>query len=59
MTKRIKLLGHSIHREPAGVLCKDPVWVFQYGCWIHIHESLFGMLREAITEYKHDRHLAF
>ena len=58
MSKGIKLLGHSIHREPAGFLCKDPVWVLQYGCWLHIDVSLIGLLLEAFSEYKHDRHLA-
>jgi len=61
MTDRrgLRLFGYTLHKEQAGVISEAPVWVLQYGCWIHVHESLFSTLREAITEHKHDRHLAF
>ena len=36
----------------------EPVWVCFYGIHMHINHSLFGLIKEIITEYENDKHLA-
>jgi len=53
----VSLLGHALHREPAGSLVAVPCWVLQYDAHIHFHTSLPGLLWEWLRERGHDRHL--
>ena len=46
----------SLHREDGGVISKEPCWVLFYGCWGH-YGSIPEILREVLTEFKHDKHL--
>jgi hypothetical protein len=46
-----------IRREKAGVISKKPVWVCSYSCYMHINETLLGLLWSVITEYKDDEYL--
>jgi hypothetical protein len=53
----LSLLGHTLHREPAGSISHASCWVLQYGAHLHIHSSLPGLLWEWLRERGHDRHL--
>ena len=53
----LSILGHSLHRERAGVISPGPCWVLQYGCHIQFDESLWSLLKEFMAERGHDRHL--
>jgi hypothetical protein len=54
----IKTKRFRLYREKAGVISKNRVWVFidEYG-YLYIHDSLFQLLIEVITEWKDDKHL--
>jgi hypothetical protein len=32
-------------------------WLGMYGCWLHIDDTLLGLIWQMITEFKHDRHM--
>lgn len=49
----------TVWRERAGVVSPSSAWCCSYdGCYLHLNSSLFGLIREVIMEFRHDRHLA-
>jgi hypothetical protein len=49
-----------IWRERPGVVSPGPCWCCAYDGvpgYLHLHESLFRLLWQVITEFRHDRHL--
>lgn len=44
----------KIFREKANVISDKPVWICQYSGYLHINESLLGLIWSVITEYKDD-----
>lgn len=50
-------LGARLYREKAGVISARPVWVFTYDHYTHINPSVFGLVREVVSECSDDKHL--
>lgn len=48
----------AICKEFPGMISVNPCWVCTYDWYLHVEDSLFGLLWNVFTEYKHDRHLA-
>jgi hypothetical protein len=57
MNKKIKIFGYSFWKEKADVISESMTWCCSYGCYLHVHESLWGLLREVVREHRHDRHM--
>lgn len=50
----------KIWKERAGVISPGPAWCASYGGvpgWLHIHDTLPGLIWEVISQFKSDRHL--
>ena len=49
----------KLYREKAGVISERKIWVLidSHG-YLYCQESIFRLIKEIITEWKHDRHLA-
>ena len=46
-----------LHRTKAGLISKDPVWVWGRNGYLYIHETLPGLLWQIISEWEDDKHL--
>lgn len=53
----MKFLGFKIWKEKGGVVSKRSSWCISYGSYLHICPTLLGVLWQAFSEYKHERHL--
>ncbi len=48
----------KIFREKAGVISEKAIWIlYLHGCYMYGHETLWGLFKLLITEWKHDKHL--
>lgn len=57
MKRKLKIFGHTLWKERPDVISKVPVWCCSYSCYLHVHESLWDLLREVVREHRHDRHM--
>jgi hypothetical protein len=48
----------TIFKEKPGVISPESCWVILGGGYMYIDDTLLGVLWLALTEWKHDRHLA-
>jgi hypothetical protein len=55
--KSFRLFKHTLWKERPGVVSAGSAWCCAYGCYLHIHESLWSLLKEVVCEYRHDRHM--
>jgi hypothetical protein len=53
----VGMFGISIWREDQDIICPSYCWVASYGCWMHVTDSLIGLLWSLLREWKSDRHL--
>lgn len=47
----------KIWRSKPGEIGPDRHWCATYSCYLHIEDSLFGLLWNLVTEWEDDRHL--
>jgi len=47
----------KLFREKAGVISRKACWVIVDKGWLYASNTMFGLLRTYIMEYKNDRHL--
>jgi len=49
----------KIFQEKPGIISKEKCWVaILNGTWLYTSDTLFGLIRQLITEWKHDKHLS-
>lgn len=51
-------LGFLLMREPPGILSESSCWVLSdsHG-YLYLHDRLLGLVRQVVTEWRHDRHM--
>jgi hypothetical protein len=63
---RFRLGNVNIWREKPGIVSTGPTWCASYGgtmehpspCYLHIHDTFWGLLIELLFDHHNDRHLA-
>jgi hypothetical protein len=58
-TVTIRIGNYLLFKEKAGVISLSDIYVFYdfNGAWLYTHESLWGLLKQIIFEWRHDRHI--
>lgn len=56
-TLRVEFKDGVIFKEKAGVISKDPCWVAFVGAYMYTADTLFGLLRVMVKEWKLDKNL--
>lgn len=47
-----------IFKEKAGIISKDSSWVCFHKEYMYTSDTLLGLLKQIIFEWKHDKHIA-
>jgi len=47
----------ALWREQPGMISEGACWCLSYDIYFHANESLWGLAKEVVTEYKDERHL--
>lgn len=54
---RIPFVDVEVFKDESRSVSKEVVWVCLYEGYVHFSDTLLGLLREVVTEFRHDRHL--
>jgi hypothetical protein len=44
-------------KEKAGVISPHAVWVFFDSYYMYVAPTLWGLLKQVVTEWRHDKHI--
>ena len=46
----------KIFKEQGGMISNEPIWICFESCYMYVSPTLFGLIWQVITEWRHDRH---